>query len=95
MTGESQTDMLDLMLQSRDLSADSAESSSNKRSLTNNDIIDDIILFLVAGHETATNVLCWTLYELAKHSDIQQQCREEVRHVVSEEGPLHYDTCKR
>lgn len=83
--------MLDLMLQSRDVSS----SDNRKQSLSNEDIIDDIILFLVAGHETATNVLSWTMYELSKHTDIQRQCREEITRVVGEDGHLTYESCKR
>ena len=95
VTGERHTDMLDLMLQSRDISA--ATEHNSKPSLTNEDIVNDIILFLVAGHETATNVLCWTLYELAKHPHIQHQCREEVKRVTLDQdrGQLVYDSCKR
>ena len=80
--------MLDLMLQSRSI-------ADEKMSLCNEDIVDDILLFTVAGHETATNVLSWTLYELARNPDIQTACRQEVENVLSQANLLDYDSADK
>ena len=88
LIGESRVDMLDLMLQSRSI-------ADEKMSLCNEDIVDDILLFTVAGHETATNVLSWTLYELARNPDIQTACRQEVENVLSQANLLDYDSADK
>src|SRR5690606_27812937 len=35
--------------------------------MTEEQIIDEILILIVAGHETTANALSWTLYLLAKH----------------------------
>ena len=87
-SAEAPADMLDLLLQSRRTHA--AEETS--RNLTENDIIDDIILFLIAGHETVTNALCWTLLELARHPEMQEKCRQEVFSITGDGSPLDYNS---
>jgi cytochrome P450 len=34
---------------------------------------DDVLTMIMAGHETISNALCWTLYLLAKHPDVQER----------------------
>lgn len=34
---------------------------------------------LLAGHETSATSMCWVLLELARHQDVQQKLREEIR----------------
>lgn len=87
ITGETETDMLDLMLQNRAI--------SQSGSLTDNDIIDDIILFIVAGHETVTNILCWAMLELARKPDIQDKCCSEVMEILSSGETINYDTANK
>ena len=47
--------------------------------------------FMIAGHETTSGALQWALYELARHPDVQQKCREEVRAVVGQDADVAYD----
>lgn len=86
--------MLDLMLQSRNIST-STETTDRHHQMSDTDIVDDILLFTVAGHETITTALCWTLLELARNPDIQELCREEALSVVTSECPLDYKSCDR
>lgn len=87
-------DILDLMLQSRN-SARQDETGVQKFSFSDEDIVDDIMLFMVAGQETASNVLCWTMYELSKNPRIQQECREEVCEEIRAHGELSYESLSR
>ncbi|KAB8356701.1 hypothetical protein FH972_024277 [Carpinus fangiana] len=50
-------------------------------------IVDQLLTFLAAGHETTSSALEWALYMLAKHQDVQQRLREEVKAHV---GLLSY-----
>jgi hypothetical protein len=34
---------------------------------------------LLAGHETSATTLCWVLLELARHPEVQQRLRQEIR----------------
>ncbi|TDL23918.1 cytochrome P450 [Rickenella mellea] len=51
-------------------------------------IIDNIITFTFAGHETTSGILSFTLLELARHPDVQQKLRDEV---IQYGGSLSYD----
>ncbi len=45
-------------------------------------IIDNLVTFLVAGHETTSQALTWSLYLLALFPEWQERVREEVLRVV-------------
>lgn len=59
-------DLLDMLLEAR--YEDSGEPMAEDQ------VIDEILIVLIAGHETTANALSWTLYLLAHHPD-------ELRHV--------------
>jgi cytochrome P450 len=42
-------------------------------------MVDQMITFLVAGHETIAASLQWAVYALCKHPDMQTRLREEIR----------------
>jgi hypothetical protein len=50
-------------------------------------IIDNLVTFLLAGHETTAQALTWTLYLLALLPDWQEKAREEIRRVTGN-GPI-------
>jgi cytochrome P450 len=50
-------------------------------------IIDNLVTFLLAGHETTAQALVWTLYLLALFPEWQQRARDEVRSVTGG-GPV-------
>lgn len=39
---------------------------------------DDVLTMIMAGHETISNALCWTLYLLAKHPGVQEQLHADL-----------------
>ena len=47
---------------------------------------------MLAGHETTSVALAWTLYELAKNPLIQEKVRAEINTVISEGNELTWDT---
>lgn len=68
---DSQTnDMIDALILARD-----AETGST---LTDKDIRDQLITFLIVGHETTANLLTWTLYLLTQHPVVADRVRGEV-----------------
>ncbi|KAF5004819.1 hypothetical protein FDECE_8696 [Fusarium decemcellulare] len=42
-------------------------------------LVDHIMTFLVAGHESTATAFEWTLYELGRRPEMQQRVRDEVR----------------
>lgn len=46
---------------------------------TEDELIDQMMTFLGAGHETTSTALQWTIYALCKHPDVQTRLRDEVR----------------
>ncbi|CAK1355140.1 Cytochrome P450 3A29 [Cercospora beticola] len=50
------------------------------------ELVNQMMTFLVAGHETTATAMIWALYELCKHKDKQQKLREEVRAKIPSLG---------
>lgn len=71
----SENDLLTMLLEARD--AETGEGMSDQQ------VRDEVRTLMVAGHETTTNALCWTLMLLARHPDIEAQLREEYTRVLN------------
>ena len=72
-------DLLARLLRAR--RADSGEA------MTREQLIDNLLTFLLAGHHTTSAALTWTLYLLACAPEWQERLKDEVREVVPE-GPV-------
>ncbi|KAE8319781.1 cytochrome P450 [Aspergillus transmontanensis] len=46
---------------------------------TEEELVDQMMTFLGAGHETTSTALQWCVYVLCKHPDVQTRLREEIR----------------
>lgn len=66
-------DMLDLLLQSRDASGSG---------LTPQEVRDQIVTFIVAGHETVASALTWAWALLAAHPQVQRDLQDEADAVL-------------
>jgi cytochrome P450/NADPH-cytochrome P450 reductase len=62
-------DLLGYMLNARD---------EHNLGLSDENIRDQVITFLIAGHETTSNTLAWTFYELSRHPEIEQKILQEI-----------------
>ena len=47
-----------------------------------------VFTFMLAGHETTSVSMMWTLYELARHPDIAEQVREEIQLVMKDSSEM-------
>ena len=54
--------------------------------------IFQVFTFMLAGHETTSVALAWTLYELAKNPLIQEKVRAEINTALCEGNELTWDT---
>lgn len=46
---------------------------------TDENLVDQMMTFLAAGHETTSRSLAWAIHTLARHPDIQSRLRAEIR----------------
>ncbi|MDX6183527.1 cytochrome P450 [Flavobacterium sp. Fl-77] len=49
-----------------------------------NQLIDEIKILFIAGHETTANAMTFTLYLLAKHPEIQHKILQEIHQIEAE-----------
>lgn len=67
-------DLLDLLLQ--------AEDSDTGRSMSTSELRDNLLTFIVAGHETTALTLAWSLYLCAFDPAVQDRARAEAQSVL-------------
>ncbi|KAI9363256.1 cytochrome P450 [Pilaira anomala] len=66
---DSEKDLLGFMLNARD---------EHNLGLSDENIRDQVITFLIAGHDTTANTLAWVLYELSRNPDVQTKLLQEI-----------------
>ncbi|KAK8776868.1 hypothetical protein V5799_029788 [Amblyomma americanum] len=62
------------------------------RALSPREVIMNATLLFMGGFETTSIAMCYLTFLLAKHQDVQDKLREEVKEAVGEQGELDYDT---
>jgi cytochrome P450 len=67
-------DLLDLLLEGED--------PSTKRRMTTPELRDNLLTFIVAGHETTALSLAWSLYLLAFDPAVQEKARAEAQAIL-------------
>ncbi|XP_028250858.1 cytochrome P450 4F3 [Parambassis ranga] len=66
-------DFVDIILLTKD---------EDGQGLTDEEIQAEANTFMFAGHDTTASAICWTLYNLARHTHYQEQCRQEVMDLM-------------
>jgi cytochrome P450 len=77
-SGEDTGDLLSMLMAARD------EDGSG---MTDRQLRDEILTFLLAGHETTAVSLSWTWYLLSQHPQVEQKLREEWTQVLGGRAP--------
>lgn len=67
-------DLLDLLLQGED--------PKSGRKMTTAELRDNLLTFIVAGHETTALTLAWSMYLVAFDQDVQDRARAEAQTVL-------------
>lgn len=75
-SGEPVNDLLQLLLETR--YEDTGEGMSVKQ------LIDEIKILFIAGHETSANALTFTLYLLGRNPEIQQKVLDEILEIEAQ-----------
>ena len=58
------------------------------KSMTANDVRNNLLTFITAGHETTALALTWTLYLLSLHPEVEQRVKREIAATIMG-GPIH------
>ncbi|XP_069854558.1 cytochrome P450 4F6-like isoform X1 [Dipodomys merriami] len=71
-------DFIDVLLLAKD---------EDGKALSDQDIRAEADTFMFGGHDTTASGLSWVLYNLAKHPQHQERCRQEVRELLRGRDP--------
>ena len=55
------------------------------------ELVDQVAMLFLAGHETSASALTWSAYLLAKAPDVQQRVLEELSGVIGQRAPQQAD----
>lgn len=69
-------DMLNLLLEAR--KNEEIKGKGKGLEITDEEIVAQAMVFFLGGFDTVSNSLCFTVYELAVHQDVQERLRGEV-----------------
>ncbi|MBY5934475.1 cytochrome P450 [Tateyamaria omphalii] len=76
-------DLLDLLM--------AGEDPKSGRKMTTAELRDNLLTFIVAGHETTALTLAWSMYLLAFDPEVQDRAREEAQSVLQGRAAMGED----
>lgn len=80
-SGEYGDDLLGMLM----AATEEAEGGSAARTgMDDQQLRDEIITMILAGHETTANLLAWTFHLLSKHPDVERKVRQEATRVLGD-----------
>jgi cytochrome P450 len=68
-----------------------ARDPQNGAALSRQDLRDQVLIFLLAGHETTSTALTFTCHLLGQHLDTQQRVHDEVDKIIGSRPPTADD----
>ena len=71
------------------LAAQDPDNSGHK--LTEQEVVAQMIAFILVGYDTSSNVLALTCYHLAIYPEMQEKVFEEIKDVCSSPDTCTYD----
>lgn len=82
---DTQNDLLEVLMKARD--------EESNEGMSNQQLRDEAMTILLAGHETTANALSWCLYLISQHPDKAKRLYEEVDRVLGKKR-ANYDSMK-
>ena len=71
-----------------------ARDAATGQGFTREELIDQLGVFFLAGHETTASALTWAVYLLAMHAPTRERMRKEVD-MVAGDGPITIEHTKK
>ena len=68
--------------QNNEIDKDQSNTISDLNPMTDQQIRDNVITMLIAGHETTSNAVTWTYYLISQHPEVEQKMFEEIDSVL-------------
>ncbi|CAD7079504.1 unnamed protein product [Hermetia illucens] len=85
-------DFMNFLIQLKNGESIDDESSNQTKKLTIEEVAAQAFLFFIAGFETSSTTMTYSLYELALNPDIQEKARQEIKDILEKhEGKLTYE----
>ncbi|KAJ3508860.1 hypothetical protein NLJ89_g5522 [Agrocybe chaxingu] len=88
---DAKRDIMSILVRARKAELDGGK---GEYAMSDRAMMDQVLTFLGAGHETTASGLTWTLWHLSNNLDVQQRLRDELRPVFSENARPDYRTLK-
>ena len=85
-SGEDRGDLLSMLL-----AAEDTEAGSQGDRMDNDQVRDECVTLILAGHETTANALTWTFFLLAQHPEIAERLKDELDRVLGDRTPQPED----
>jgi cytochrome P450 len=82
--GEDRGDLLSMLLMAQDVEGDGS-------GMTDEQLRDEAVTLVIAGHETTANGLMWTWYLLAEHPEVEAKLHAELDEVLGGRPPTFED----
>ena len=84
-TGKDTGDLLSMLVLSKD---------ENGEGMSDQQVRDEAVTLVLAGHETTANALTWTFYLLSQHPEIEEKLLDELDNVLDGRTPSLEDIRK-
>ena len=88
VSGEFGSDLLGMLMAATE---DPDAAADARTGMSDQELRDEIITMILAGHETTANLLSWTFHLLARHPEIEARVREEAIRVLGDRDPALED----
>ncbi|CAA7259771.1 unnamed protein product [Cyclocybe aegerita] len=88
---DAKRDIMSILVRARKAELDGGK---GEYAMSDRAMMDQVLTFLGAGHETTASGLTWTLWHLSNNLDVQQRLRDELYPVFSENAHPDYRTLK-
>lgn len=85
--------MVDAELEDKSTTGPEVCNVPNKR-LTNDEVVAQVFMLYLAGHETTANTLTFVSYELALNQEVQDRVIQEIQDQIGEKEPTYENTNK-
>ncbi len=83
---EKRADLLEMLMEAKD--------EETGKSMSDEQLLDEVLTIFLAGHETTANALTWTWYLLSQNPEVEKKFFEEIDGVLQGKAPAFEDLPK-